>query len=111
MDSLSQGASEPDVRQGVVEVALRHHLVSKYTSLVAVDLTPTAPEGLAKTRPLPVNMPHGWSHEAVFGPLPQGGTAAQLLTALGFLVMILAFLVLWSKDKSCRETRSVFRSR
>ena len=39
-DSLREGKSEDDVRPAVVQVALEHHLVSKYTSLVAVDKTP-----------------------------------------------------------------------
>ena len=41
MDAGRQGAPEPDIRNAVLDVALTHHLVSKYTSLVAVDVTPT----------------------------------------------------------------------
>jgi len=39
MDSGRKGASEDEVRSAVLDVALTHHLVSKYTSLVAVDVT------------------------------------------------------------------------
>jgi Ca-activated chloride channel family protein len=68
--------------------------VSKYTSLVAVDVTPTAPAGVAaKTRPLPVNLPAGWSHEKVFGALPGTATPAILLQLLGVLALIGAALV------------------
>ena len=43
MDQLARGVPEDEVRPQVVEIALAHHLVSKYTSLVAVDVTPTRP--------------------------------------------------------------------
>jgi Ca-activated chloride channel family protein len=43
MDSLHDGANKSEVRQSVINTALEHHLVSKYTSLVAVDVTPSRP--------------------------------------------------------------------
>ena len=68
--------------------------MSKYTSLVAVDVTPTAPPGVtAKTRPLQVNIPAGWSHEKVFGTLPGTATPAPLLQLLGILALTGAALV------------------
>jgi Ca-activated chloride channel family protein len=39
----SRAARPGAIRPQVVKVALEHHLVSAYTSLVAVDVTPTAP--------------------------------------------------------------------
>ena len=45
MDAGRNGAPEEDIRAAVLDVALTHHLVSKYTSLVAVDVTPTKPAG------------------------------------------------------------------
>lgn len=42
-DQLRQGVPEEEVRAQVLEVALRHGLVSRYTSLVAVDRTPARP--------------------------------------------------------------------
>jgi Ca-activated chloride channel homolog len=55
-DSLHQGADAEEVRHAVIETGLRHHLVTDYTSLVAVDVTPTAPAGVAPmTRMVPVN--------------------------------------------------------
>ena len=37
------GRPSSEVRQAVTAMALRHHLVSPYTSLVAVDVTPSRP--------------------------------------------------------------------
>jgi Ca-activated chloride channel family protein len=88
MDGLAEGADPGAVRREVTKLGIRHHLVSKYTSLVAVDVTPTAPAGgVPKTRPLPVNLPAGWSHEHVFGGLPGTATPAPLLQLLGFLAL------------------------
>ena len=47
MDAGRRGAPEAEIRAAVLDVALTHHLVSKYTSLVAVDVTPTRPAGVA----------------------------------------------------------------
>ncbi|MEK1930638.1 MAG: marine proteobacterial sortase target protein [Pararhizobium sp.] len=49
-------------------VALAHHLVSRVTSLVAVDVTPSRPadEPVAGTD-VPLNLPEGWDFEKVFG--------------------------------------------
>jgi Ca-activated chloride channel family protein len=77
------------VRAAVVEVALAHHLVSKYTSLVAVDVTPTLPEGAATaSSAMPVNLPDGMSYDAIFGGGPQTATPAaiELLVAFGALL-------------------------
>lgn len=38
--SLQQGAHAEDVRAAVIQLALAHHLVSPYTSLIAVEQTP-----------------------------------------------------------------------
>ena len=71
-----------------------HHLVSRYTSLVAVDVTPSRPgrEGLT-TRPVPTNLPAGWDFGSVFGPLPRGGTRARLHLAAALLLVAGAWLV------------------
>ena len=46
LDDARRGLrGEDDVRQAVVDTALKHGLVSKYTSLVAIDKTPARPPG------------------------------------------------------------------
>ncbi|WET72476.1 marine proteobacterial sortase target protein [Rhizobium croatiense] len=49
-------------------VALAHHLVSRVTSLVAVDVTPSRPanEPLGSAK-LPINLPEGWDFGKIFG--------------------------------------------
>jgi Ca-activated chloride channel family protein len=57
-----------DADKRILALALEHHLVSRLTSLVAVDATPTRPEGARLTRvELPLNLPAGWEFDKVFG--------------------------------------------
>ena len=68
MESRSSGADPQQVREQILAVALEHHLVSKYTSLVAVEEKVSRPDGeqLHKA-PLKTNLPAGWERERVFG--------------------------------------------
>jgi Ca-activated chloride channel family protein len=90
LDRRGHGAPETEIRHAVLDLALRHHLVSPYTSLVAVDVTPAraADEPLA-SHALETNLPHGWDHTAVFGA-GQGATAAPLHLVLGLAALLLA---------------------
>jgi Ca-activated chloride channel homolog len=91
MDRLREGADRSEVRSAVLAVALRHHLVSTYTSLVAVDVTPTRPDGApGRTANVPVVLPAGMVYEKVFGGLPQGATPAPLYLMLGLASLLLA---------------------
>ncbi len=66
-----KGANEGDVDAEVLRVALNHHLVSRLTSLVAVDVTPSRPVGeVLNSQEVPTNLPHGWNFEKVFGEDP-----------------------------------------
>lgn len=99
MDAVREGASEEEARKHVVELALTHHLVTKYTSLVAIDRTPARPENAPlKTAALPTNLPEGWSYDAVFGAqggeLPQGATDSRANLLVGAILLLLATLLL-----------------
>ncbi|KDA03178.1 marine proteobacterial sortase target protein [Hyphomonas oceanitis] len=52
----------------ILSVALAHHLVSRLTSLVAVDVTPSRPDGAElDSAQVPLNLPAGWDFGKVFG--------------------------------------------
>ncbi|HEX8165640.1 MAG TPA: marine proteobacterial sortase target protein [Beijerinckiaceae bacterium] len=54
--------------KAILALALDHHLVTRLTSLVAVDKTPSRPDGARLTRAdLPLNLPAGWEFDKVFG--------------------------------------------
>ncbi len=56
----------------ILALALEHQIVTRLTSLVAVDKTPSRPEGAPlKLSELPVNLPAGWIFEKVFGEQQQ----------------------------------------
>ncbi len=64
--------SPEDADKTILALALEHQLVTRLTSLVAVDQTPSRPEGEPlKLSELPVNLPAGWDFAKVFGERPQ----------------------------------------
>ena len=67
-ESRYSGMSLEDVDKGVLRTALDFHLVSRLTSLVAVDKTPARPAGeTPDTRQIASMLPKGWDFGAVFG--------------------------------------------
>lgn len=86
-----QGEDEQKIKNAIIRIAMQHHLVSKYTSLVAVDKTPSRPldQALAKKH-MPTNMPKGMNQQKVFGHMPQTATPAQLYAILGLMLLLSA---------------------
>ena len=108
----------------ILKLALDHKIVSRLTSLVAVDRTPSRPEGTPLTRAdVPLNLPAGWEFEKVFGAkpkvqkasaahkialtrqpklkkaqqlaaLPQGSTQSDLLVIIGLLLSLTGLAVM-----------------
>ncbi|WP_018261055.1 marine proteobacterial sortase target protein [Methylobacterium sp. WSM2598] len=96
----------------ILRLALAHRLTTRLTSLVALDVTPRRPPGVALTAAdLPLNLPAGWDFSALFGgegrlprarraeapvpraaqegrgvDLPQTGTDAPALLWLGLVL-------------------------
>ena len=95
MDRMTgKDADSNAVRCEVTEVALRHHLVSSFTSLVAVDLTPSvARDAVCISRAVPVHLPSGWDYDHVFGQMPQTATPGRLLLLLAAGLAIGAWIL------------------
>ena len=78
----------------IVELALAHHLVSQFTSLVAVDHTPSGvPLQNCETRAVPVNLPQGWGGGGVDGSLPGTATPAPLYMLIGAVLLLIAGII------------------
>ena len=93
MDKQLGGAEQEAGRQEIVDLAVKHHLVSRYTSLIAVEMTPARPaDKNLHTHPMKTNLPEGWDYTAVFG-LPQSATNGQLQIVLGLLALGLASIL------------------
>jgi Ca-activated chloride channel family protein len=61
-----------DADKAVLRLALEHQIITRLTSLVAVDKTPSRPDGEPlKLSELPINLPAGWDFERMFGERPQ----------------------------------------
>src|SRR5258708_6027863 len=88
MDEMTRGADPTSIRPQVVKVALEHHLVSAYTSLVAVDVSVSNPSGALKTALVKASPPQGWS-----GEIPQTDTSATLQLLLGLIALASAGIV------------------
>jgi Ca-activated chloride channel family protein len=106
-DAVREGASADETKGRIIELALFHRLVTKYTSLVAIDRTPARAPGTGlKTAAMPTNLPEGWNYEAVFGPqagdaaivgrLPQGATDSELKLLTGLFLLFAAVLLFWT---------------
>ena len=94
MDMERRGGAPDEMRADILETALTHHLVSKYTSLIAVDKTPVRPAGdpLASEQ-VPNLLPYGQSTNAIFG-FPATATGAPALRIMGAAWLLAAFLLL-----------------
>jgi len=93
MDEKARGKPESEVRTAVLDLALEHKLISKYTSLVAVDKTPVRPmDKNLKQKDVPTNLPQGWNSNKVFGSLPESATLAPLHLLLGLLGLLAGWL-------------------
>jgi Ca-activated chloride channel family protein len=65
-------ATPEEADKTILALALQHQLVTRLTSLVAVDKTPSRPEGeTLKLSELPINLPAGWDFAKVFGERPK----------------------------------------
>ena len=70
LGKTSQAAAD----RRIIELAMQHNLLTRLTSLVAVDKTPSRPEGTPLSRAdVPLNLPAGWDFDKVFGERPTTG--------------------------------------
>jgi Ca-activated chloride channel family protein len=87
MDEITRGGDVAELRPAVLRVALDHHLVSAYTSLVAVDVTPTGSANM-KTALVKASLPQGY-----VGAIPQTDAASTFHLLLGLLGLASAAIV------------------
>jgi Ca-activated chloride channel homolog len=90
MDEITRGGDVAQLRPAVLRVALEHHLVSPYTSLVAVDVTPTAPAAEPRSAMVRASLPAGLAEGM---QMPQTDTPALMQLLLGLLALCAAAAV------------------
>ncbi|HKS19783.1 MAG TPA: marine proteobacterial sortase target protein [Bradyrhizobium sp.] len=68
----TRATAPEETNKAILSLALEHQLVTRLTSLVAVDKTPSRPDGEPlKLAELPLNLPAGWDFAKLFGERPQ----------------------------------------
>jgi len=90
---LSDEDARAGIRAALIAHAIRYRLVTRFTSLVAVEEIVANASGASTTVPVAAELPAGMQLEKVFGA-PATGTADAFLEALGVALLLLS-LVLW----------------
>ena len=99
MDQPRLERGEASIRELVLDVALAHHLVSPYSSLVAIDTEPIRPTNtLLTTHAMKTNLPEGQNYQAVLG-LPRTATTGPSHLLIGLVTVVLAFLLWRSRHR------------
>ncbi len=93
LDEERRGRDPAETRTAVVKTELEHHLVSKFTSLVAVDKTPQRPRAASLDKEqVPNLLPYGQSRQAIFG-FPATATSAPMHRLIGVVSLLAALLL------------------
>lgn len=87
-DALRRGMPETDVRNGIVDVALKHGLASRYTSLVAVERDPVRPSDAPLGSTQIANAVPAGSEGSL--AMAQGATPARSRLGLAIALLLLA---------------------
>ncbi len=88
-------AGQQEIRSNVIAHAIRYRLVTKFTSLVAVEEKIVNPGGQSNTTAVPSELPAGWQMEGIWS-VPATGTSDAFYRMLGavlFLIGLAVFIV------------------
>ena len=93
MDDYRRAGENGDlIKANIVKIALSHHLVTKFTSLVVVDKTPLRPVSeKLNTQTIAVNPPAG----SIITQFPQTATSATLQFVLALILFFANLFLRW----------------
>lgn len=94
--------AQAQIREDVIAHAIHYHLVTRFTSLVAVEEVVVNPSGQSAMAPVPSELPAGWQMEKVFGA-PATGTADAFLESLGIALLLFGLLLLYTQRRFAQE--------
>lgn len=101
---LSDEDARAGIRTSLIAHAIQYRLVTRFTSLVAVEEIVANAIGESKTVAVPTELPAGMQMDKVFGA-PATGTADAFLEALGVVLLLFSFL-LWRFTRRRAEALS-----
>ena len=90
-DSELTGGNPETIKQQIIDTALTHQIVTRYTSLIAVEQTPSRPSNHPlSTSQVPLLKPAG---SQMHMPYPATGTNSRLLMLFGLFAISLAYVL------------------
>jgi len=95
-DFMISGGDKDVLKREITDIALRHKLLSRYTSFVAVENVRARPDNInAKTTPIPNQNVKGYSPRPQLTPIqyPSTATSAQMSWWLGLLFILFILIV------------------
>ena len=95
---------QAELKASIIAHALRYRLVTRFTSLVAVEQLVVNTNGQPKTVAVPTEFPEGWKMEGVFGA-PVTGTADAFWEALGILLLCLGSVMMGAIHFNIRSSQ------
>ena len=90
----SEGNNRSEVQKNMIAHAIHYNLVTRFTSLVAVEEVVVNLDGHNNTVPVPTELPAGMQVDKVFGA-PATGTADAFLEALGLTLLAAGTAMMW----------------
>ena len=98
LDQSVEGVSDEVIKSQVLPLALEYHLMSPYTSFVAVEQVISRPAGADRASgQVPLNPPAGWQPPNSQIMLPGTATPGGLYLLLGGLLVLLTSALLITK--------------
>jgi Ca-activated chloride channel family protein len=85
--------SRAEIRKQAIASAIQYHLVTRFTSLVAVEEVALNPGGAQNTVAVPTELPDGWQMDKVIGA-PATGTADAFFEMLGITLLLIGAMLL-----------------
>ena len=86
--------NKAEIREGIIAHAIQYNLVTRFTSLVAVEELVANAGGHNSTVPVPTELPAGMEMNKVFGA-PATGTSDEFLETLGLTLLVAGCSHLW----------------
>ena len=90
----AEESNRTEIRESVIAHAIQYNLVTRFTSLVAVEEVVVNASGQNETLPVLTELPAGMQMDKVFGA-PATGTADEFLEALGLTLLAAGAALLW----------------
>ncbi|MDX1453520.1 MAG: marine proteobacterial sortase target protein, partial [Oleiphilaceae bacterium] len=87
---LAEGEQKSALRSEIVQLGLRSHQVTPFTSLLAVDVTPVNTSGQLLRSEVPQNLPKGWAGKGKQISLAQTALGLRFKWLLGLACLALA---------------------